>query len=171
MLPEVIQRMHDVHDIVEASGHADISWGNSMPSRLAARLLGMPPPGTDLPAHVQFIRTGSGEILRRRYGGSTLETLQIAGHGANRNFLLEAFGPVTLVIRLVPGSTGLALNLHRAMLFGLPLPRAFWPTLDASEQADGDTYRFRVVIGLPLVGMIIRYRGSLQPVAPESADL
>ena len=175
MLPDVIQRMHDVHGIVEARGKADVIWGDSKLSRLAARLLGMPQPGTALPAHVKFIRTDLGEILRRRYGEATLETLQMRGTGTDRDLLLEAFGPITLVIRLVPSSTDLKLELHRATMFGVPMPRRLWPRLDARERADGDDYQFRVAIGLPLIGQIIEYRGTLRPVSvahrlPSTAD-
>ncbi len=44
---------------------------------------------------------------------------------------------------------------------GLPLPRALWPGIEATESEEEGRFRFDVQIGLPLVGRLVRYRGWL----------
>ena len=44
---------------------------------------------------------------------------------------------------------------------GLPLPRALWPTIEATETEEEGRFCFDVQIGLPLVGRLVRYRGWL----------
>ena len=49
----------------------------------------------------------------------------------------------------------------RRTYLGVPLPRIFWPRVEAFESGEGGVYRFHVEIGLPLIGRLVRYRGSL----------
>jgi hypothetical protein len=44
---------------------------------------------------------------------------------------------------------------------GLPLPRALWPAIEASESQDDGRFCFDVRIALPLVGRLVHYRGWL----------
>ena len=162
-LPPLIRRMHAVEDRVEARGFADITRGASPLARLAATVLGLPPAGRAVPAHVTFARAEGSERLVRRYGDAVLETRQAAGRGRDAGFLVEGFGPVTLIIRLHGGPGGLSFELVRARLFGLPLPTLLRPRLAASETVEDGWYRFSVDIALPLLGRLIHYEGRLMP--------
>lgn len=163
-LPALIRRMHEVDGVVTARGRASVSRPGGWLARRCAGLLGMPPAGDDLPALVTFSRTGEAEILRRQYGDATLTTVQQEGAGADAGHLLEKFGPVSLVIKLCASEAALGFDIVRARMFGLPLPRSFWPRLAAREFVEGDWYRFQVAIGLPLIGPLVRYEGRLQVV-------
>ena len=44
---------------------------------------------------------------------------------------------------------------------GLPLPRALWPAIEATEREEEGRFRFDVQIWLPLVSRLVRYRGWL----------
>lgn len=169
-LPAVIQRMHAVVDRVEARGFADITRGSSPLARLAAALLGLPPEGRAVPVHVTFTRDGdeaeAGERLIRRFGDAVLETRQSAGRGQDAGFLIEGFGPITLMLRLRGERAGLRFELVRVRLFGLPLPTALRPRLAARETVEDGWYHFSVDVALPLIGRLIRYEGRLSPDSP-----
>lgn len=44
---------------------------------------------------------------------------------------------------------------------GMPLPRFCWPIIKAVETGEEGRFRFDVEIGLPVIGRLIRYRGTL----------
>ena len=127
-----------------------------------ASLLGMPPAGQDYPAIVTFSNRGDAEVLTRRYGDNRLETVQKQGVGKESVYLVEKFGPVGLLLKLHGNETGIRFEIVRVRVFGIPLARCIWPTLDAHEWVEEDWYRFSVEIGLPVVGRIVRYEGRLQ---------
>ena len=47
--------------------------------------------------------------------------------------------------------------------FGMPLPMWLCPRADAYERSEDGRFRFHVEIGHPLTGLIVRYRGWLEP--------
>ena len=59
----------------------------------------------------------------------------------------------------------LRLVVRRWSAFGVPLPLALAPRGEAFESADDGRFNFHVEIGLPLIGLIVRYRGWLVPQA------
>ncbi len=44
---------------------------------------------------------------------------------------------------------------------GIPLPRLCWPHVSAVETGEAGRFHFDVEIGLPGIGRLVRYRGSL----------
>ncbi len=52
---------------------------------------------------------------------------------------------------------------RRWSLLGLPLPRALGPIAIAYESAEDGRFHFHVEIRLPLVGLLVRYQGWLEP--------
>jgi hypothetical protein len=59
---------------------------------------------------------------------------------------------------------------RRWRLLGIPMPRFLLPTGAAREHADGGRFNFDVEIRLPLVGLVVAYRGWLAPVASPSLE-
>ena len=57
----------------------------------------------------------------------------------------------------------LELILRRWSFLGLTLPLWLGPRSLAYESGEDDRFRFHVEIALPLVGLIVRYRGWLVP--------
>jgi len=53
--------------------------------------------------------------------------------------------------------------MRRWSLFGLSLPLALAPRINAHEFAEAGRFRFHVEISHPLTGLIVRYRGWLVP--------
>ena len=63
---------------------------------------------------------------------------------------------------------GLALLLRGVRILGLPLPRVLWPRIRAGESVVAGRFVFDVEIRLPLAGLLIHYRGHLEPVRPQA---
>jgi len=55
--------------------------------------------------------------------------------------------------------------LRRWSLFGVPLPPAVAPRIEAREREEADRFLFHVDVAMPLVGRVIRYSGWLEHVA------
>lgn len=56
------------------------------------------------------------------------------------------------------------LIVKRWTFLGIPLPVVLSPNGEAWETGEEGRFRFHVEIRLPLVGLIVRYRGWLKPV-------
>jgi hypothetical protein len=74
----------------------------------------------------------------------------------------ETLWPLTAVSRLDPDETGVTQVLIGMRLFGLPLPRAFWPKLEVREGADETRYLFSVAVHFPWGSLIGKYEGWLE---------
>ncbi|MBY0324125.1 MAG: DUF4166 domain-containing protein [Reyranella sp.] len=59
------------------------------------------------------------------------------------------------------GDERLTLSMVGMSCGGLPLPRALWPVIEATETEEEGRFRFDVLIGLPFIGRLVRYRGWL----------
>jgi len=69
---------------------------------------------------------------------------------------------------LVLDGARLRLKVRGWSVLGIPMPLALAPVADAYEWVDDKgRFRFHVEIALPLIGMIVRYRGWL---IPRSSD-
>jgi hypothetical protein len=172
LLPPPLQVMHQVSGILIADGAAIIERGEGLISRLLARLLGFPPAGRDVPVTVTF-RVGEGrEHWRRTFGNSAFASVQEPGRGRFDRLLCERFGPFCFGLALVVEDDRLRLVLRGWSFAGLPLPAAWGPRSQAYESAENGRFHFHVAIDHPLTGLIVRYRGWLEPragIAPAGA--
>ena len=66
---------------------------------------------------------------------------------------------------LVVESGRLSLVLRRWSFLGLPLPMWLCPRSASYERVEDGRFRFHVEISHPLTGLIVRYRGWLEPKA------
>jgi hypothetical protein len=64
---------------------------------------------------------------------------------------------------LVPENGRLSLVLRRWSAFGLPLPMWLCPRSDAYEETESGRFHFHVRIGHPFAGLIVQYKGWLEP--------
>ncbi len=160
-LPLEIRAMHLIKGT--ASGRARVDRGAGVLARLAALIMGFPQAADDTPVRVTFDCAGGIETWTRNFGGKKFSSRQFAGTGRSERLLCEQFGPLTFAMALVPGNSGLALELRRWSIFGMPLPMALCPRTRASESAEAGRFHFDVEISHPLAGLIVRYRGWLKP--------
>jgi hypothetical protein len=162
LAPE-IRAMHEVTDILQVEGRADVTRGSSLLARLAGALFGFPRACRDAAVQVRFEAAAGGETWTRTFAGRAFSSRQFAGSGRSERLLCERFGPVVVVMALVLDERRLRLVLRRWSLFGLPLPMALGPRADACESAADGRFHFHVELSHPLTGLIVRYSGWLAP--------
>jgi hypothetical protein len=160
-LPKEIRAMHD-HARV-AQGRASVERGRGILSRLAAWLVDFPKASDDIPVRVDLEAAKDGETWTRTFGAHSFSSRQFKGRGRSERLLCERFGPLSFAMALVAEEGRLKLVLRRWSLFGLPLPMWFCPRSTSFETVEDGRFRFHVEISHPLTGMIVRYRGCLEP--------
>jgi len=163
MLPHPLQVMHNLKSELSATGVASVERGKSLLARLAAAIVGFPPAGDDVPVEVTFRLQDRRELWQRNFAGQRFESTQEEGKGRCARLLCERFGALNFVMALVVEGERMRLVMRRWTLFGLPLPLALAPRIDAYEFAEAGRFRFHVEISHPLTGLIVRYRGWLVP--------
>jgi Domain of unknown function (DUF4166) len=175
LLPPPLQVMHEVNGALIADGAAMIERGEGLMSRLVARLMGFPKAGRDVPVTVTFRVEGGREHWRRTFRNSAssavhFSSVQEQGRGRFDRLLCERFGPFRFGLALVVEDDRLRLLLRRWSFAGLPMPMAWAPRSQACEFAENGRFHFHVEIDHPLIGLIVRYRGWLEPRAVNRAD-
>ncbi|PNS09326.1 DUF4166 domain-containing protein [Solilutibacter silvestris] len=160
-LAPAIKELHGRHGDFRHAGVASVRRGRGPLKALLARIAGLPPTMEDAPIEVRFNSTADGEVWRRRFGTAAMQSRLRAGDG----LLVERLGPCTFGIRLVRIGKELAWTVERARLFGImQLPATLFDGVRCRESEDeAGRYRFFVEARLPVIGLLIRYEGWLQP--------
>ena len=166
-LPEPVRAMHDFRDALVVEGRASVERGENVLARLLAALFGFPKAGQDVPLRVSFYVQDGRQIWRREFAGRAFQSTQEEGRGRFERLLCERFGPFAFGLALVLGNGRLSLVIRRWSAFGLPMALAFAPRGDAYEWVKDGRFNFHVELGLPVIGLIVRYRGWLVPRAPQ----
>lgn len=165
-LPKPLQELHGLKDTLVAEGRAVIVRGDGPIAKLIANLFGFPNAGQDVPVRVSFRLEDGREIWHREFDGRVMQSTQEEGQGRFERLICERFGPFAFGLALVLRDGRLHIAVRRWTAFGVPMPLAWAPGGDAYESADDGRFNFHVEIGLPLIGMIVRYRGWLLLRAP-----
>lgn len=160
-LPPAVRRLHGSSGGIAASGLCRVERGANPLARLIAGLFGLPAAGEGS-VRVRIEVAGSGERWTRDFGGR--RTISVQGEVPGRaGLIFERFGPGHFLIDPQPGAAGLNFALKGARFLGCPLPHFLWPTIVGEATAPDGRYHFNVSIALPLVGLVVRYRGQLVP--------
>lgn len=162
-LPSQVQALHGTTAPRRWSGIADVRRGRGPLAALAAALVGFPRAGGRIPVSVTFTPEGEGERWVRDFGGRRFSSHQSIGRGRNQHLLVERFGPAAFGLALVVEGDRLYLVPRRWSLWGLPMPRSLLPRGSSCETEVAGTFRFDVEIRLPLIGLVVAYRGKLRP--------
>jgi predicted DCC family thiol-disulfide oxidoreductase YuxK len=167
-LPPAVRTMHEATTDFVAGGRAEIKRGANILAKLVFRLIGSPPSGSDVPVTVAFRMKEGGELWTRNFAGNRFSSFQTAGRGRRTHLLNERFGLFTFGIALVTEGGKMRLIPRRWSALGLPLPLALIPGGEAFENVDAEErFHFDVEIRLPLVGLIVSYKGWLVPGAAK----
>ena len=75
----------------------------------------------------------------------------------------ERLGPLRFRFSLHVYDEALHWRVQRVRLLGLPLPAGWFDGVHCREYEQDGRYAFQVEAALPLVGMLIRYEGWLEP--------
>jgi len=162
-LPTAIRNLHDFDHAASARGRAGVERGDSLLARLAAFIIGFPEAVADTPISVEFAASGGAETWTRKFGDQSFSSRQFAGSGKSAALLCERFGPLTFALALVPENGRLSLRLLHWSAFGIPMPMWLCPRSDSYETTEDGQFHFHVEISHPLTGLIVRYKGWLEP--------
>ncbi len=154
------QRLHDAGPS-RWTGRCVVTGPETAMGRLLAWLFQLPAATDDAPLAVEFAASGTGETWTRRIGRRVMRSRQYIGLRKPPGWIVEQFGAFTFDLELRARDGRLRLLLRGMRCWGLPLPRALWPAIEATESEEAARFRFDVEIGLPLVGRLVRYRGWL----------
>jgi len=153
-----VKALHDVSGDLRAAGRCDVTRGGNWLANRLADLVGMPPAGQDLPLTFSIAREGDTERWTRDFAGHRFHSVLWNRGGA----LYERLGPVLLEFRLVARDDSLSMLMQRGWLFGVvPLPRFLLPSVLTREFCAGGLYQFDVQVDWPMLGPVVRYRGTL----------
>ena len=164
-LPAELRGMHDISVASVAEGAAEITRGTSIFSRLIGWISGLPEAGSDVPAEVRFTPDDRVEHWRRTFGSASFQT-RLTASSDRAGHLVERLGPMRFLLGIPVEEEGLSMVLNGMWVFGLSVPRLLWPRVRATERVADGLFAFDVTISAPLAGLIIRYRGRLQPPRP-----
>ena len=135
--------------------------GRNPVAALVAALVGFPEASSRVPVAVTFSSENGAERWTRSFGGKSFSSLQAAGTGSDEHLLVERFGVASFALALVVENGRLSLIPRRWSLLGVPMPRFLLPTGLSFETEQEGQFCFDVEIGIPLVGLIVAYRGTL----------
>ena len=162
-LPPRVQQLHASEAARRWRGVAEVRRGKSPLARLAAAIIGFPKAADAVPVTVAFTPEAGGERWTRDFGGRKFSSLQHAGTGRNDRLLVECFGPASFAMALVVEDDRLKLVPRRWSLFGVPMPRFLMPSGPCFETDADGKFQFNVDIRLPVAGLVVAYRGELEP--------
>ena len=103
------------------------------------------------------------ERWTREFAGKRFTSRQRQGKDRNEYLLLERFGLVEIALALVIANERLWLVPRSWSFAGIPLPRVLLPRGQSFECEIDGRFAFDVTIDLPLVGLVVAYRGTLEP--------
>jgi hypothetical protein len=142
-------------------GRCAVAGAETAVGRFLAWLFQLPAATDDAAIAVEFETSGGGEVWTRRIGGRRMRSRQFIGVRKPPGWIVERFGILDFDLEVRVAKQRLALAIRGMRCCGLPLPRALWPAIEASESEEEGRFRFDVQIGLPLAGRLVRYRGWL----------
>jgi hypothetical protein len=160
-LPQAIQDLHDGRKVWRARGKAEITRGRSPLAYLLALIIGFPEAGRDVPVTVIFEAKNGVEKWTRDFGGKRFSSVEALGHGRDAHLMCERFGPLNFAYALVLDGEKMRLIIRRWTAFGIAMPMALAPRGETYESVEDGKFRFHVEIALPIVGLVVRYRGWL----------
>lgn len=162
-LPARVRDLHGDAAAREWRGHAEVRHGGGLLARMIRGLVGFPKAGTGVPVSVEFKPEEGGETWTRTFAGKAFSSHQSEGRGRDTHLLVERFGVATFALALVVDGDRLLLIPRRWKLFGVAMPAFLLPRGISFEHVEAGRFCFDVEISAPFVGLIVGYRGALDP--------
>ena len=156
-LPPELQRIHDDRPHVMLAGVCDVERGANPLIALIALMASLPPTGGKVRTTVRIDRDAHGETWTRNFGGHQMRSRLWTSDG----LLMERLGLVKLAFNLQVETDRIEWRVARARVMGLRLPAGWFSSARATEQVIGGEYRFDVRVTMPIVGLLVNYRGTL----------
>jgi Domain of unknown function (DUF4166) len=153
-LDPIVQNAH-LGD-TELNGYIEVKRGGVL-SNLICTILGLPKAGGKIKNIVYGYHYPDHMIWERTFDGKPFNScFNLAG-----DYLVESMGPLKLYLKATSEKGTLSYNLSHAEYHGITLPKVIAPTLSAAEKEVNSRYFFLVAVSMPIVGLLIRYSGTL----------
>lgn len=162
VLPPEVRAIHSVNDSLVAEGRCDVDAGANPIAKLIAMLFGFPGTGRGIPVRVQMTRVGDRERWVRTIGAGRFSSELAPARRPYEGLLTERFAITKFFFDLPVDASGLRMSLKRVECLGLPVPKA-WPRIVAREHTADGKFTFNVRIEMPIIGLLVHYRGWLVP--------
>src|SRR5690349_19281858 len=104
------------------------------------------------------------------FGARRVSGRELGGGGRSVRLPVEPVAALAFAVALVPGEGRRDLVVRAWSLLGVPLPMWLCPRSTSYETVEDGRFRFHVEISHPLTGLIVRYRGWLEPVAAQRSS-
>lgn len=157
-LPAGIRQVHAGHPSLWFEGACAIERGRHWLARLSAVIAGMPPATAQVDLRIEIAADAAGETWNRHFGERLMSSRMHAVNG----LLVERLGPLTIAFQLEAADQQIRWNPRAGRILGVPLPAAFFKGVVACESMIDGRYHFDVRAALPLMGLVIHYRGWLR---------
>jgi hypothetical protein len=153
-LPDLVQRAH--RGTICLSGTARVERGRGL-GGLIALLMRLPKSNPSAELVVVAWHFPDQIVWSRSFDGRVFEST----FRRDEDFVVEQLGPLSLY--LLPMCVGgrLVYRLIGTQIGPIALPWFFAPSMIAWESEKDGKYAFEVSVGLPVLGQVIRYSGSL----------
>ncbi|WP_019906574.1 DUF4166 domain-containing protein [Methylobacterium sp. 77] len=162
-LPPRVRELHDAFETRRWRGSARVERGTGFLARIIGVAMGFPDATADVPVTVTFVPERGGERWIRDFGGKVFTSVQSAGAGRDHYLLVERFGIVRVSLALVRDRQRLFFVPRRWSVLGIPMPGRLLPSGASFETETDGRFSFDITIQVPLIGLIVAYRGSLEP--------
>lgn len=161
---ELAPLLREVHECARLlRGTVTVTLGANPLSRMLARLAGMPASCSDAPCEVRFEHppgsADGAERWLRDMAGSRFSSLLVSVAPAE---FRESFGWYRFRFALLIDNGAVEFALRGWSVLGVPMPRVWWPRISTRESQQGNEYLFAVRVELPLLGLLVDYRGRLR---------
>jgi Domain of unknown function (DUF4166)/Saccharopine dehydrogenase NADP binding domain len=160
-LPMPLQDLHSAASEQAWTGVARVTRGPGLLARTVAWLFNFPDESNDVHVTVKVKPDPSGEIWERTFGSRKFLSVLSLGKGASERLLNERFGLFSFGIALVCDNSTLKYVVRNWRFWGIPLPNALAPQGNSYEFEKDGRFCFNVEIKQGLIGLIVRYQGSL----------
>ena len=158
LLPEPMRAFHASVTGGRCEGTLRVRRGSNFIAHLAATLGGLPQESDATTVQLQVIPDANKERWVRKFGESTLSSIQWEENG----LLIEQFPMMRFGLELVPEGTTLVHKLRRCWLGPLPLPLALAPRIATTATGIENGWRLSVRVSLPVIGRLIEYEGDIR---------
>jgi hypothetical protein len=156
-LPPRVLKLHARATSHAYEGRADVERGTGLLSRFMGAATRLPSTKTDQPLRVTIEPTPNGERWTRTFADHAMPSRLWDADG----LLREKLGLATFGFRLDVRDGELTWRIERVSALGIPLPARMFRGVVARESERDGRYRFDVRAELPIVGLLVHYRGWL----------
>lgn len=156
-MPARVRKIHEALQTKTYRGQANIERGTSFLAGILAAATFLPPGGMNIDTEVEIAITENGERWTRNFGGRRMRSQLWDADG----LLCERLGLATFGFALSVENGVLFWRVQRVSSLGIPLPAKWFAGVVAREFEEDGRYRFDVRAELPLIGLLVHYRGWL----------